>query len=185
MAPERRPLGTLRIVAGLVLGVAVVASGPAWLTWQWMKPPSWNESTLNAQFQSVRYESGGLVFRYAVRNLTGQVAQFRPTLTEIHALQAKNQPSVGYPNVLLPFDVPARGSHVLEVRLELPSARSLSSGVTFATPLMEELPGQTMPESPAAPPPVILGPQEALNELDGFELVDSVNGLRLVLPRAW
>ncbi len=177
MAPERavRPIW---IVAGLMLGFAVVLAGPAWLVWDWFRPAPWDESTLRAEFQSVRYESGGLVFRYSVRNLTRRVAQFEPTLTEIHALQAKDRPLVGYPNVLLPFDVEAHSSHVLEVRLELPSgSAALDAGPSFGgQPTMSSTPeGGSVGETP----------DEALTDLDGFELVDAIHGMRLLLPRAW
>ncbi len=174
-----RPVRTVWILAGLVLGFAVVVAGPAWLFWDFLHQNPWNESNLNARLQSVHYESGGLVFRYTVRNLTSRAARFRPTLTEIHALQEKDQPVVGYPNVVLPFEVPANGSQTLDVRLELPGLRSLSSGMSFSE--------FGSPPSPAVAPagPAMLSPQDALTDLDGFELVDPANGIRLVLPRAW
>jgi len=174
-----RPVRTVWILAGLLFGFGVVMAGPAWLFWDFLHQNPWNESNLNAKFQSVRYDAGGLVFRYTVRNLTSREARFRPTLTEIHALQEKDQPLVGYPNVVLPFEVPANGSHTLDVRLELPGLRSLSSGMSFSE--------FGTPPSPAAAPagPAVLSPQDALTDLDGFELVDPTNGIRLVLPRAW
>lgn len=148
------------IVAGLALGFAVVLAGPVLLLWDAFTSTPWNETTLKAEFQSMRYESGGLIFRYAVHNLTGRVAQFQPALTEVRALQAKDRPSVGYPNVLLPLEVPARGSHVVEVRLEV---------------------------APSAPLPTVaeFSLENALIDLNGFELVDETNGIRLVLPRGW
>lgn len=186
MAPER-PVRTIWIVAGLMLGFAGVLAGPSFLVWQWVKPATWSEADLKADFQSVRYESGGLVFRYAVRNLTKHAAEFRPALTEVHALQAKGSPPVGYPNVLLPFDIPAHSSHILEVRLELPSSRPLSSGVTFGDPL-PGVPDSAQPNGLLQPQPSAianLSVDNALTELDGFELVDEIKGLRLLLPRAW
>jgi hypothetical protein len=174
-----RPVRTVWIIAGLLLGFAVVLAGPALLCWDFLHENPWNESNLNAKFQSVRYESGGLVFRYTVRNFTSRDARFRPTLTEIRALQSKDQPLVGYPNVLLPFDVPAKGTHSLDVRLELPGLRRLSSGMSFGE-------FGTPPSSADASASVqALSPQDALTDLEGFELVDETNGIRLMLPRAW
>ncbi|MDR3699132.1 MAG: hypothetical protein P4L56_05820 [Candidatus Sulfopaludibacter sp.] len=174
-----RPVRTVWILAGLFFGFAVVLAGPALLFWDFLHPNPWNETNLNAKFQFVRYESGGLVFRYTVRNLTSRDARFRPTLTEIRALQSKDQPAVGYPNVLLPFEVPANGSHSLDVRLELPSFRQLSSGMSFG-----EF-GSPPSPAPASPSATGFSPQDALTDLEGFELVDETNGIRLVLPRAW
>jgi hypothetical protein len=172
MRPDR-PVRTIWIVAGLLLGFAVVLAGPVLFFQDFLQSSDWNEGNLKAEVQSVRYESGSLVFRYTGRNLTGHPAQFRPTLTEVHALQPKDHPSVGYPNVLLPFSVPSRGSHTLEVRLQLPAFPQLSSGVS--------------PEPASAPLPSAedVGLQDALTELEGFELVDETDGIRLVLPRAW
>ena len=186
MAPER-PVRTVWIVLGLMLGFAVVLTGPALLVWDWVKPAAWSETDLKAEFQSVRYESGGLVFRYSVRNMTRHAAEFSPSLTEVHTLQAKGTQPVGYPNVLLPFDIPARSSHILEVRLELPSSRPLSSGVTFGDPL-PGTPETAQPEELVQPQPSAvanLSVEDALTELDGFELVDEIKGLHLLLPRAW
>lgn len=199
-----RGVRTFWIVVGLALGFAVVLAGPVLLFWDALNSSPWNETTLKAEFQSIRYESGGLVFRYAVHNLTRHAAQFQPTLTEIHALQAKDRPPVGYPNVLLPFDVPARGSHVVEVRLELASfmqgPSSLSSDEQTRRVLQSQPPGAPLdPEAPVSPLPM-RGPttpapsasptaefslQDALFDLNGFELVDATNGIRLLLPRGW
>jgi len=161
------------IVAGLIFGFFVVLAGPLFLFWDALHP-AWSESSLTAEFQSIRYESGGLVFRYAVHNLTRHAAQFQATLTEIHTLQANDRPSVGYPNVLLPFNVPARGSHVVEVRLELPAFALQNEALT---------PPLTPPPPTAAATQFSL--ENALTDLNGFELVDETNGIRLVLPRGW
>ena len=162
--PAVRRVRTLWIVSGLALGFAAVLAVPVLAFWDVLQPALWNATTLKAEFQSIRYESGGLVFRYAVHNSSRHAADFQPTLTEIHALQAKDTPPVGFPNVLLPFSVPGGGSHVLEVHLELTgSAR--------------------MP--PVAAPTLESSLQEALIELNGFELVDETAGVRLLLPRGW
>ncbi len=175
MAPVRA-VRTFWIVLGLALGFAVVLAGPVLLFRDALYSNPWNETTLKAEFQSIRYESGGLVFRYAVHNLTRHTALFQPTLTEIHALQAQDRPPVGYPNVLLPFDVPARGSHVVEVRLELAEAP--------VSPLPMQGPPTPAPTAPS-PAPAEFSLQDTLFELNGFELVDATNGIRLLLPRGW
>ncbi len=111
-----------------------------------------------------------------MHNLTRYAAQFEPTLTEVHALQSKDRPPVGAPNVLLPFNVPARGSHVVEVRLELQNLSPAS-----ALPMRQPDP----PPSPQEGDAVDFVLQDTLSYLDGFELIDGTNGIRLVLPRAW
>ncbi len=181
--PSDRPVRAVWIVAGLLLGFAVVLIGPV-LFFQDMLQSSWNDANLKAEFQSVRYESGSLVFRYTVHNLTGRAAQFRPTLTEVHALQPKDRPSIGYPNVLLPFSVPSRGSHTLEVRLQLPAAPHLSSAVPLGQPPADPANAYGGAAS-AMSSAEDLSLQDALTELEGFELVDETNGIRLLLPRAW
>ena len=192
------------ILAGLTLGFAVVLAGPVLLLWDAWSPTPWDETTLKAEFQSIRYESGGLVFRYAVHNLTRHAARFQPTLTEIHALQAKDRPPVGYPNVLLPFNVPARGSHVVEVRLELASFMQAPNGLSSdeqtrrvlqnhpqGSALSSDAPVSPLPMlGPNPPPPTPAATaefslQDALFDLNGFELVDATNNIRLVLPRGW
>ena len=167
-------------VAGLALGFAVVLAGPVLLFWDAFSSPPWNETTLKAEFQSMRYEGGGLVFRYAVHNLTRRAAHFQPVLTEVRALQASDRPPVGYPNVLLPLDVPAGGSHVVEVRLELPGVMERPADPP-APPTHN--PAEGAP--PAAASAAEFSVQNALIELNGFLLVDETNGIRLMLPRGW
>lgn len=203
MRPERA-VRTFWIIAGLVFGFAVVAAGPVFLFWNAFTATQWNEATLKADFQSMRYEAGGLIFRYTVHNLTRHDAKFQPALTEVHALQSKDLAPIGYPNVLLPLNVPAHGSHVVEVRLELASMMQrpggLSSEEQTRRVLQSEPPGAPLfPEPPVSPLPM-RGPrvepapaspsaefslQNALLDLNGFELVDETNGVRLVLPRGW
>jgi hypothetical protein len=201
MTPART-VRTVWIVLGLVLGFAVVLAGPALLLWNTFVGSTPGERDLKADFQSVRYEAGGLIFRYTVHNLTQRSVQFLPTLTEVHAVQAKDRPAVGYPNILLPFTLPGRGSHVVEVRLELPSAlappASLSDEQTrqvletqpLGTPAFPDTPVSPLPMrgpvAPAVSPGIIeLSVQGTLTDLNGFVIEDEANGLRLVLPRGW
>ena len=182
----------------------MVTAGPLFLFWNAFNAAQWNESTLKADFQSMRYDAGGLIFRYTVHNLTRHDAKFLPVLTEVHALQSKDREPIGYPNVMLPLNVPAHGSHVVEVRLELASLMQRPSGMTSeeqtrrvleseppGTPLFPEPPVSPLPMRGSAgePAPAASGGdfslQNALLDLNGFELVDETNGIRLVLPRGW
>jgi hypothetical protein len=197
-----RAVRTVWIVAGLMLGFAVVLAGPAVLVWDNFIASPLNERTLRAEFQSMRYESGGLIFRYTVHNLTRQAAQFHPALTEVKALQSKDRPAVGYPNVMLPLNVPPRSSHIVEVRLELASmmeppatlsddqTRRVLQNPAPGAPLIPEAPVSPLPmRGPVAPAPMRVvtefSLQDALIDLDGFVLVDETSGVRLVLPRGW
>src|SRR5579872_4252209 len=110
-----RVLRTAGITSGLALGFAVLAAGPVLLLRNTL-----NATPLKAEFQSIRLDSGGLVFRYIVHNSTRHEAHFQPVLTEVRTLQPKDQPPVGYPDVILPLDVPPHSSHVVEVRLAGP-----------------------------------------------------------------
>jgi hypothetical protein len=201
--PAVREVRTIWVAMGLALGFALVLAGPVLLFWDALTSNPWNETSLKAEFQSIRYESGGLIFRHSVHNLTRHAAQFEPTLTEIHALQPKDRPPVGYPNVMLPFNVPARGSHVVEVRLELAGMMQAPSGLSSDEQtrrvLQSQPPGESLtPEAPVSPLPMRgattsapspamaeFSLQDALADLNGFELVDATNGIRLVLPRGW
>jgi hypothetical protein len=202
MHPERA-VRTVWIVVGLVLGFALVAAGPVFLFRSAFNAGHWNESTLKADFQSMRYEAGGLIFRYTVHNLTGHPARFEPALTEVHALQTKDRAAVGYPNIALPLNVPAHSSHVIEVRLELAGLMQrtgLAGDEQTRRVLQSEPPGAPLfPEAPVSPLPMRgsgsepqptapspdFSLQTALSELNGFELVDDTNGIRLLLPRGW
>jgi hypothetical protein len=181
----------------------MVLAGPALLLWNTFVGSAPTERDLRADFQSVRYEAGGLIFRYTVHNLTRRAVLFQPTLTEIHALQSKDRPPVGYPNILLPFTLPGRGSHVVEVRLELPTAlappasmsdeqtRQVLQSQPLETPkLFPDTPVSPLPiqgpVAPAASPATVeLSVQGTLIDLNGFVVEDEVNGIRLLLPRGW
>src|SRR5581483_687068 len=201
MKPVRQ-VRTVWVMVGLLLGYAVVIAGPAMLVWNALSAQKWSERTLKAEFQSIRYESGGLVFRYTVHNLTRHTAEFQPGLAELHAIQAKDEAPVGYPNITLPLSVPAHGLHVVEVRLELRTVTqgpsSLSSEEHTQRVIESPPPGAPLyPDAPVSPLPMHQVPrkapepaptvesslQNALSDLNGFELVDETNGIRLVLPR--
>src|SRR5579872_2481182 len=118
--PARR---TAWIGAFMALGFAVVATPPVLLFWNAIQPQPWNSNTVKIRFQSWHYQAGGLVFRYAVQNLTQRTARFMPESTQIRALQPAGRPPVGYPNLRLPLELPAESVQEVEVRLELPGTR--------------------------------------------------------------
>lgn len=197
-----RTVRPIWIITGLIFGFAAVLAGPVYIVWNTFFASAVSEGDLNAVFQSVRYESGGLVFRYTVRNRTRHSVQFQPTLTEIKALQPKDRPAVGYPNIILPFTLPGRASHVIEVRLELPSSagppasmsdeqtREVLQSQPPGEPASPDPPGSQLPMqgpiAPSASPALIeMSLEEALAELSGFVVEDETDGIRLVLPRGW
>ncbi len=182
------------IGAALIAGFAVVLAGPVWLLWDALQPEPWNPQNLRVRFESVRYEAGGLIFRYTVVNRTRRALRFLPESTRIRALRRPDLPEPGYPSVSLPLDLKPRASSHVELRLEI------------ATPQWNDRPGQEwigalpednsdqaavshLPLSPplahAAPPPPLFDPAKPLDALDGFELIDRRTGLKLVFPRMW
>ena len=198
--PTRR---TGWIGGALAIGIAVVLAPPTLLFWKAIQPEPWNSSTLKIRFQDVRYEAGALVFRYSVQNLTHHTARFLPDATQVRALQPSDRPPVGYANLRLPLELAADAVREVEMRLELPGARSSvwqerSDEQTRA--VLRHRPAGSPPDndSPVSPLP-LLGklaandpPPEAgfsledfLGDLQGFELTVPARGIRLVFPRGW
>ena len=190
-------------IAGVLAGTVVVLVPPVLLFWNAIQPEPLDSSTVKIRFQSVRYEAGGLAFRYAVHNLTHRSARFVPDSTQIRALQPSDRPPVGYANVRLPLELPAEKVTVVELRLELPASLPLSGevsdGLTRAilqhkppgTPADSDAPvsplpmrGQIAPHD-NPPPPSTPSVEDSLANLEGFELSDSARGIRLVFPRGW
>jgi hypothetical protein len=185
------------------MGFAVVLAPPALLVWHALRPLPWNGQTLKVRFESVRYEAGGLVFRYSVENTTGRMARFLPGETEILALQPKDRPVVGFANVRLPVDLPAHSTQPVELRLELPSIGLLQPAtgdqnrailnpqLPSAVPSDQEAPVSPLPmldppeKPPTAQPSVQFTVEDSLLDLDGFELTDLHHGLKLLFPRGW
>lgn len=198
--PNRR---TAWIGGALAAGTVVVLVPPVLLFWSAIQPQPLDSSTVKVRFQSVRYEAGGLAFRYSVQNLTHRSARFVPDSTQIRALQPADRPLVGYANVRLPLELPAESVTVVELRLELPGSLSLSGeasdGLTRAilqhqppgTPSDTDAPVSPLPmrgkmasaENP--PPQSTPSVEDSLSNLEGFELSDSALGIRLVFPRGW
>src|SRR5579863_6059530 len=95
------------IGGALALGFAVVVAPPVLLFWNAIQPEPLDSNTVKIRFQSMRYEAGGLVFRYSVHNLTQRTARFLPQNAQIRALQPTDRPPVGFANLKLPLELPA------------------------------------------------------------------------------
>lgn len=191
--------------AALAAGFAIVLAAPVLLFWNAIQPEPWNSSTLKIRYQNVRYEAGGLVFRYVVQNLTRRTARFLPETTQIRALQPADRPPVGYANLKLPLELPAKSVQEVEMRLELPSSRfsmwreesdeqtrKVLQHKPAGSPSETDLPGASLPmrgnlganenQTPAQPS---FSLEDFLSDLQGFELTVPVRGVRLVFPRGW
>ena len=172
-----------------------VLAPPALLFWNALQPEPWNSSTVRIRFQTIRYEAGGLVFRYSVQNLTRHAAHFLPNATQIRALQPAGRPPVGYANVKLPLELPAGALKEVDLRLELPGTpQSLwreqagdprqTPGVppdaeSSGAPIAGTAEGR---ESGTATPDFL---EDSLTDLQGFELTDPARGILLIFPRGW
>jgi hypothetical protein len=190
------------ILAVACLGVAVL---PATLLWNAVRPRPWDERTLRVHFESVRYEAAGLVFTYSVENRAWRPLRLVPNETEIRLLTASDHIPAGYPN-FAPFFLEGHSTQRVELRIELPgdppqSAREWRSDENTRSVLQQSVPGITA-DDPAGPPLPLAGslaasalpaeipePEEviedALRDLDGFELVNATKGVRLLFPRGW
>lgn len=191
---QRGPRGWTGFV--LTLATLAVLAPPALLFWNALQPEPWNSRTVKIRFETIRYEAGGLVFRYSVRNLTHHAARFLPNATQIRALQPAGRPPVGYANVKLPLELPAGALKEVDLRLELPG--------TPQSMWQEQSDGQTRksqesdnesPGSPEAVPATLPGREsnmapanlfeDSLTDFQGFELTDPARGILLIFPRGW
>src|SRR4051794_27921667 len=200
---ERAPA---RIRWAIAAGVAVVLAGPVALIRRGLTPEVWDSQHLRARFESVRYERAGLVFTYQLENRTGRATRLLPDLTTIKLMQPNDQAAAGVPVINLPLDIEAHSTRPVEVRLELPLPRSEAderrkSEEQTRRVLQHKLPGPHDLESPLAelpmsrpptPPPVADVVKdveslftESLSIVDGFELSNPANGIRIVFPRGW
>ncbi|MBZ5581736.1 MAG: hypothetical protein LAQ30_05920 [Acidobacteriia bacterium] len=185
------------IGVALAAGFAVALAGPVWLLWDALQPEPWNAQNLRVRFESVRYEAGGLVFRYTVVNRTRRAFRLLPGSTRIRALRRPGLPEPGYPSLGLPLDLDARAANHVELRLEIatpwgsPAAHSLGQEWIGALPedTSDQAAVSPLPQSPPAvqpaPPPRPFSPTDLLDALDGFELTDRRTGLKIVFPRMW
>ena len=191
------------IGAALTLGYAVVLTPPALVVWDMVRPMPWNEHTVRVQFESVRYQPGGiLIFRYSVENSSGRTARFLPGETEVKALQPDDRPVVGFANVRLPMELPAHANKMVELRLDLPTATVIQppaaeqNRAILAPPLpsttstnqdapVSPLPMMDPPPKEEKPAPKLHTIEDSLLDLNGFELTDQSHHLKLVFPRGW
>lgn len=189
----------------MALGFAVVVAPPILLFWNAIQPEPWDTNSVKIRYQNVRYEAGGLVFRYSVQNLTHRTARFLPDNTQVRALQPSDRPPVGYANMKLPLELPADTIQEVEVRLELPGTRlsmwreqsdeqtrMVLQHKPQGSPPDTDLPGSPLPmrgkiaaneNQPPAQPNFSF--EDSLTDLQGFELTDHSRGVRLVFPRGW
>jgi len=200
--PTRR---TGWIGGALIAGFIVVLAPPVLLFWNAIQPEPLDSTTLKVRFQSFRYEAGGLVFRYSVRNLTHRTARFVADSTQIRALQPVDRPTVGYANLKLPLELPAESVKEVEFRIELPGTRLSmwreQSDEQTKMVLQHKPPG-TPPDNdvPLSPLPIrgeiaanetqpptqpTFSFEDSLLDLQGFELIETSRGVRLVFPRGW
>jgi hypothetical protein len=201
--PTRR---TGWIGGALAVGFAVVLAPPMLLFWNAIQPEPWNSNMLKIRFQNVRFEAGGLVFRYSVQNLTHHTARFLPDATQVRALQPADRPPVGYANIKLPLELPAESVQQVELRLELPgnrlSMRREQSDDEQTKMVLQHQPPGSPPatDSPLSPLPMRgkiaanenqrpaqpnFSFEDSLSDLQGFELADPARGIKLVFPRGW
>jgi hypothetical protein len=192
------------IGGALAIGTLVVLAPPILLFWKAVQPEPLDANALRIRFQTVRYEAGGLVFRYLVQNLAHTTARFVPEGTQVRALQPPDRPPVGYANVKLPLELPPGSVQEVELRLELP-ATLLSMWQTQSDEQTKQVLQHKAPGSPvdvdAGSPLPMRGPiaanenlrpaqpnfslEDSLTDLQGFELSDPTRGIRLVFPRGW
>jgi hypothetical protein len=192
------------IPVALALGYALVLLGPGALLWSYLRPEPWTSRTLRVRFEAVRYERAALVFTYLLENRTRRSARLLPDRTSIRLVQPADGPTIGYPVIRLPLEIEGRSTQHVELRLELASWRepALSprqSEEQTARVLQHKIPGAPDQEGPVSPlpmrgpaaaPAVETEPEEpifgnALNYLNGFEVVNESKGLRIVFPRGW
>jgi len=197
---------TCGISVALAAGFATVLAGPGWLLWNAVHFQGWNPQTLSVRFQNVRFEAGGLVFRYILDNRTYRTARFLREHTEVRALQQTGRPMVGYPNLPLPLVVRGHSRQLVEIRLELPTSPfsrwsgisedqtrrvlqnrlpDVSRGEALVSPLPMHSTERDRTAKAEAPPPPVWSPDESLLDLDGFELVNRPQGTHLRFPRGW
>ena len=191
-----RPRGRGWTAFGLAVATMAVLAPPALLFWNALQPEPWNSSTVKIRFQTIRYEAGGLVFRYSVQNLTHHAAHFLPNATQIRALQPAGRPPVGYANVKLPLELPAGALKEVDLRLELPGTpqslwreqpneqKQKAAGSDIEPPgSPQPMTGGLAGRENEMPPPDLF--EDSLSDLQGFELTDPARGILLIFPRGW
>jgi len=200
---ERR-VGRLRL-AWLAVAILAVTVPPALLIWNAVRPMPWDGRTLRVRFESVRYETAALVFTYSVENRAWRKLRLTPDHTEIRLLQDAGQPPAGFPNFSMPLDFEGHSLQRVELRMELPAtppgsrqqlsdentrrvlgqaAPGLSAEQGFGSPLPMSAPVGSAAEPPQVPD-LNRQIEDALRDVNGFELIDPAKGVRLLFPRGW
>jgi len=183
--------------AAMLAGCLLVAAPPAWLLWTVVRPARWDSRTLRVRFESVRYEAVGLVFTYEVENRAWRSLRLLPELTELRPLEAAGLPPAGYASFHGPILLEGHRTQRVELRIELPADPPPRALVQPVPGISEEpgpgallpLRGPTATAQPAPEPAAAAGLdrliEDALRNLDGFELVNPAKGVRLRFPRGW
>jgi hypothetical protein len=190
----------------MAAGLAVVLASPAALLWRVLMPAPLDPQHLRVRFESVRYDRAALVFTYQIENRSGRSTRLQPKLTTIKLMPAAGQAAAGVPVIDLPLDIDAYSTRPVEVRLELPLQRSAAderrkSDEQTRQVLQHRLPGPHDLESPLAEIPMSRSPApppvadvvrdleslftESLSIVEGFELSNPAQGIRIVFPRGW
>jgi hypothetical protein len=166
-------LRTWVIGGALALGFALVLGGPAWLAWEYMRAPVWDDGAVEARFDWVRLDHDTLVFAYWVRNHSSRKASLTRDAIRLRVLRPEGSSLAGDPAIPLPLELPPHSSQRVEVRLE-----PAMPGDDWREPRgRERIAGRE--------PWTMESFQAALRNVEGFELVDGNAGIRLVFPRGW
>ncbi|HTX36175.1 MAG TPA: hypothetical protein VME43_14195 [Bryobacteraceae bacterium] len=190
------------VLAAACLGVLAL---PALLLWNYVRPAPWDARVLRVRFESVRYEAAALVFTYSVENRAWRSLRLLPEQTEIRLVPAGGHIPAGFPNFAAPLLLEGHSSQRVELRIDLPADptgfhyQPLSDENTRSV-LAQPVPGITAEGVPGSPlplrgslaaqaPPEMPKPEElitdALQNLNGFELVNPAKGVDLLFPRGW
>jgi hypothetical protein len=179
LTPSRR--------AALAAACLAVAALPAVVLWNAVRPAPWDSRTVRIRFESVRYETTGLIFTYSVENRAWHSLRLVPDQTQIRLLPVEGLVPAGYAS-FPPMLLEGHSTGHVELRMNLPADRARFFGRPFADPMGAALP-------PAGPLAAALAPMDlrrpddwieaSLRSLAGFELVNPSRGVRLTFPRGW
>ncbi len=158
--PDRR---SILIGFALGAGCGLALAGPAFFLWDALRTSEWDSQALSIRYEMARYEAGGLVFTYSLENHTGRALRVNTDSAELRLLRAPGAPELGLPALSRSFNVFAKGSRLVDVRLDLRPDGEGTGPMPFGN-------------SYSRPPRVPAG------AIQGFELIDHGSNLRIVFP---
>jgi hypothetical protein len=191
------------ILAAACLGVMAL---PGLLLWNCLRPVPWDARILRVRFESVRYEAAALVFTYTVENRAWRSLRLVPAQTEVRPVPTGDEVPAGFPSIAAPLLLEGHSSQRVELRMDLPAdptrfLRQPLSDENTRSVLQQAVPGITADGETGSPlplrgafaalqaPPAVPTPEDlisgALENLNGFELVNADKGVRLLFPRGW